>query len=146
MTLHLRESTDAENDVIRNLLQTTKLPTENLGKHVTKFYIAEKDESVVEIAGFEFYGDDALLRSVAVQPGIQRRGLGSQIVDLMLDEARKKEIRSVVLLTETAKDFFLKKGFDAVYRTAIENEEMKKSSEFAYACPKSAVCMRLRLK
>jgi amino-acid N-acetyltransferase len=146
MTIRLRKSISEDNIAIRSLLQTTKLPTESLDKDVTTFYVAEENNQLVGIAGYEFYGDDALLRSVAVRPGIQHQGLGSQIVDCMLDEARKQNIRSVVLLTETARDFFLKKGFTVVERTSIDNEAMKKSSEFVYACPKSAICMRILLK
>jgi len=145
IALQFRKSIGEDRDKIRSLLRTTKLPTESLGKDVTTFYVAEEKDRIVGIAGYEFYGDDALLRSVAVRPDLQHCGLGSQIVDFMLDLARKKRIRSVVLLTETARDFFLRKGFDVVDRSTINNEMMKKSSEFAYACPKSAVCMRRRL-
>jgi len=141
-----RKAVIEDKTTIRALLQTAKLLTENLDKDVTTFYIAEENGQTAGIAGYEFYGDDALLRSVAVQPDFQHHGIGSQFVDFMLDEARKRKILSVVLLTETAKDFFLKKGFVVVDRSSIENGAMIKSSEFAYACPKSAVCMRLWLK
>ncbi|HUI29890.1 MAG TPA: arsenic resistance N-acetyltransferase ArsN2 [Candidatus Acidoferrales bacterium] len=146
MKLQFRKSVGDDKEVIRSFLQTTKLPAESLDKDTTTFYMAEESNRIAGIAGFEFYGSDALLRSVAVQPGIQRRGLGSQIVDFMLDEARKRKVQNVALLTETAKDFFLKKGFEVVDRSTIDNESMKKSSEFAYACPEMAVCMRIRLK
>jgi arsenite methyltransferase len=146
MKIDLRTSSAEDNEAIRALLMETKLPTESIGNGATSFYIAEDDGRLLGIAGLEFYGDDALLRSVAVRPGLQRQGIGSAIVDRMLDEARKKEIRRVILLTETAREFFLRKGFDVVERSAIDNEAMKKSSEFAYACPASAVCMVMEMK
>jgi len=145
MTIQFRESHKKDVDIIRVLLEETKLPTETLGKDVTTFYVAEDDDGVVGIAGFEFYGNDALLRSVVVKPDIQRQGLGSQIVDKMLDLARGRSFDKVVLLTGTAKDFFLKKGFQVIDRSSIVNDAMKQSSEFAFACPTSAVCMVLRL-
>jgi len=146
MTVEFTKSTGKDKEAIRSLLQSAKLPIESLDKDTTTFYIAEEKSQIVGIAGYEFYGADALLRSVVVRPDIQRRGLGSQIVDFMINEARERKIRDIVLLTETARDFFLKKGFDLIERSIIDNEDMKRSSEFAYACPKSAVCMRIRLK
>ncbi len=145
MDIEIRRATLEDGDLIFTLLKEAKLPTADVNGNVTLFYVAREKGKAVGIAGFEFYGNDALLRSVAVQPGSQRNGIGSQIVDMMLDEARKKGIRSVVLLTETAKDFFLKKGFGIVDRSAIDNDGMKQSSEFTYTCPTSAVCMRTML-
>ncbi len=145
MKIDFRSSTPRDREKIRELLIETKLPVESVESGVTRFYVAESGGGIVGIAGFEFYGGDALLRSVAIEPGLQRHGLGSEIVDHMLEEARLKKARRVILLTETAEDFFLKKGFDVVDRSKLGNEEIKKSSEFEYACPKSAVCMSLEL-
>lgn len=146
MKIVLRHAIREDNELMRSLLKETNLPTEGLDGNAAAFFVAEDNGEVVAIAGFEFYGGDVLLRSVAVRPGSQRRGFGSRVVDLMLDEARKKGVQSVVLLTETARDFFLKKGFNVVERSSIHNAALKGSSEFTYACPKSAVCMRLWLK
>ncbi|MCL4539332.1 MAG: arsenic resistance N-acetyltransferase ArsN2 [Bacteroidetes bacterium] len=145
MDIEIRRGTREDRDLILTLLNETELPTADVNGNVTLFYVAEEKGEPVGIAGFEFYGNDALLRSVAVRPGSQRNGVGSYIVDMMLDEARKKGTRSVVLLTETARDFFLKKGFDVVDRSAIDNDGMKQSPEFTYACPRFAVCMRIVL-
>lgn len=146
MKIDLRTSRAEDKESIRAPLMETKLPTESTDNDVTSFYIAEDNGRLVGIAGLEFYGGDALLRSVAIRPGLQRQGIGSAIVDRMLEEARKKEIRRVILLTETAKDFFLRRGFGVVQKSAIDNEVLKKSSEFAYACPTSAVCVIMKLK
>lgn len=145
MTVRLRPAVKDDGELILSTLRETRLPAADLDSDVAKFFVAEVCGEAVGIAGFEFYGDDALLRSVAVRTGAQRRGLGSEIVDLMLAEARKRSARSVVLLTETAKEFFLKKGFSVVDRSAVDNVAMKNSSEFTHACPTSAVCMRISL-
>lgn len=141
MKIDLRRSRPEDKEKIRKLLNATKLPAESVDTNATIFYIALHDGEVVGMAGFEFYGSDALLRSVAVPIEMQRRGIGSMIVDFMLEEAAKSKVENVILLTETAKDFFLKKGFTAVERSAITNKDMKNSSEFAQVCPESAVCM-----
>lgn len=145
MKIDLRRSRPEDKETIRTLLVATKLPAESVDTNATAFYIAESDGMIVGMAGFEFYGTDFLLRSVAVPAALQRKGIGSVIVDLMLEEAIKSKAENVVLLTETAKDFFLKKGFSVVERSTISNEVMKNSSEFAQVCSQSAVCMVMQL-
>ena len=141
MTLHAAGESDL--GTVRQLLEVVGLPTESIKSGTTSFYVAEENGAVVGIAGFEFYGSDALLRSVAVPPALQRKGIGDRIVDLMVSIAGQRGIKRIVLLTETAEKFFVQKGFRVVDRSLIGNEPLKKSSEFTYACPTSAVCMVL---
>ena len=146
MKIGIRKALPADKELIRTLLSEVKLPVENVDSGVTSFYIAEDERAVLGVAGFEFYGDDVLLRSVAIRPGLQQQGIGSQVVGMMIAEARRNNVNEIVLLTETAKDFFLARGFKVVDRSTVSNDAMRRSSEFAYACPKSAVCMRMYLK
>lgn len=145
MKVELRRSLPEDKEKIRTLLTAAKLPAESIDANTTAFYIAEEEGRTVGIAGLEFYGIDALLRSVAVPADLRRKGIGSVIVDRMLEEAAKSDVENVVLLTETAKDFFLKKGFTLVDRSAVTNEAMRNSSEFSQVCPESAVCMVMKL-
>jgi N-acetylglutamate synthase-like GNAT family acetyltransferase len=143
--VRLRKAGDADKNTIRKLLETVNLPVESVDSGATTFYIAEENSIVIGIAGFEFYGKDVLLRSVAVPPELQKQGIGEHIVDLMISIARDRHINRVVLLTETAERFFSKKGFKVVDRSSIDNVSMKQSSEFTFACPTSAVCMVLHI-
>ena len=143
--LEFRTAASLDNERVRILLREVKLPTESVDTGATTFYVGTEKGDVVGIAGFEFYGDDALLRSIAVRPGLQSRGIGSRIVDRMLSVARQRKIRQVVLLTETAQKFFERKGFKVMERSSITNGSMQQSTEFSVACPKSAVCMVLDL-
>ncbi len=145
MDITLRKSGPGDGKLISSMLTAANLPVESLDNRITTFYMAEEDGKVIGMAGMEIYGEEALLRSVTVLSGMRDKGYGSMIVDRMLDEARNANVRSVILLTETARDFFLKKGFSVVERSGIDNAEMKRSSEFTFACPKSAVCMKLEL-
>ncbi len=144
--MEFRKAAESDMPLIKSLLETTKLPIESVQKDTTEFYVATDSGQILGVAGFEFYENDALLRSVAVRPDVQRSGIGSQIVDFMLTIAHQRDVHKVALLTETAKDFFLKKNFRVVDRSSIKNEAMKRSSEFAFACPESAVCMVLKLQ
>ncbi len=141
----LRAAIDKDTSAIRLLLERVKLPTESLAGGTASLFVAEENGILVGVAGFEFYGNDALLRSVAVPPEQQHRGIGDRIVDGMIAVARDRRVRRIVLLTETAERFFLKKGFTVVERSSIDNVLMKQSTEFTFACPSSAVCMILHL-
>ena len=143
--MNFRTANGSDKETMRMFLREVKLPTESVDTGTTMFYVGIEKGDVVGIAGFEFYGDDALLRSVAVRPNVQSRGIGSKIVDHMLTVARQRKIRQVVLLTETAQKFFERKGFKVANRSSITNGPMQQSTEFTVACPTSAVCMVLDL-
>jgi len=144
--VELHIATAEDKVVIRSLLAEVNLPTESVDTGTTTFYIGMEDHSVVGVAGFEFYGKDALLRSVAVPPKVQKRGYGDRITERMISTAKSRGIERIVLLTETAERFFARMGFATIDRASIKNDAMKRSSEFAYACPSSATCMVLELK
>jgi amino-acid N-acetyltransferase len=146
MTISYRQAREKDSAVIRSLLESQKLPTETVGTTITQFYLAIENEVIVGVAGFEYYDEDALLRSVAVPTPLQKKHIGSRFMDWMLTLAKQKGIKRIVLLTETASTFFGKKGFIAVDRSSINNEAMKKSSQFCGGCCSSAACMMLELR
>jgi amino-acid N-acetyltransferase len=143
--IKMRRAVEEDRDAICGLLKQVKLPTGSIDTKNALFFVGEIDGRIAAMAGFEFYGSDALLRSVAVRPELQRKGLGDQVADFMITAACVRHVRRIVLLTETAQAFFERKGFRVVDRSSIVNDEMKRSSEFTFACPVSAVCMILDL-
>ncbi len=145
METAFRKAIGSDRAFIEDLLKQVKLPVESVGSGATTFYIGSENHSSVAVAGFEFYGNDALLRSVAVRPDLQRSGIGSRFTDWMIGSAKRRGIKRIVLLTETAEKFFAKKGFKVADRSSINNDTMRLSSEFTFACPTSAVCMVLSL-
>lgn len=136
----------ADDDAIRALLEESKLPTESVGRTTTEFFVAERFGVVVGVAGFEFYGEDALLRSVAVQPELRNSGVGSRLVDWMIAFASQKGLKNIFLLTNTAQRFFERKGFTVTDRSTVTNKDLSSSSEFAHICPVSSICMKLDLR
>lgn len=146
MKARFRTSHSGDKENIRSLLELSKLPTEVLETNRASFYVAEQEGTIVGIAAFEFYDGDALLRSVAIVPKLRDKGIGSQLVEFMEDEARNRQVKSIVLLTETARTFFERKGYRVVERGSISNKALAASSEFVYACSDSAVCMVKNLR
>jgi amino-acid N-acetyltransferase len=146
MNFAFRKAAAVDEPAIHALLEEARLPAESLGTHRTEFFLAEQDGAIIGVAGFEFYGDDALLRSVAIRAHLRNSGLGSMLVDNMLSLAQERHVRDVVLLTETASTFFARKGFVVIERSLINNDALGHSSEFISACPSSATAMIIHLR
>ena len=90
--------------------------------------------------GFEQVGDVGLLRSLVVRREAQARKLGSSLVVEAERLARSVGIRELVLLTQTAADFFERRGYARIERTTAPSA-IAQSSEFRTLCPSTATCM-----
>ncbi|HYU89009.1 MAG TPA: arsenic resistance N-acetyltransferase ArsN2 [Gemmatimonadales bacterium] len=130
----------ADLPAIVDLLAASKLPRASIEDHVASTLVARHNAAVVGTAALELYGDAALLRSVAVATPLRGRGLGVALTAAALDLARRRGVRTVYLLTETAAGFFPKFGFTAITRAQVEPVVLK-SLEFTTACPQSALVM-----
>ncbi len=126
------------------LLQSASLPLEGAREHLLNFTLAWRDDSLVGCAGLERYGSSGLLRSVVVKETERGYGLGQALTQQILEQARSQGITQIVLLTETAGQFFPRFGFAPITR-AEAPEETQASVEFTTACPESALVMRLAL-
>lgn len=140
----LTPATGPERDTAERLLVSAKLPTDILTSGLGELWIARTGDATA-VGGFEFYGEDALLRSVAVDGGHRATGIGSKLTDALLAIAAGRGVRRVWLLTETAEGFFQKKGFLRVERASIQNARLLASPEFTHVCSTTAVCMTKRL-
>ena len=140
-----RQTIDADEPKIRALLEEAHLPTESLGTKTTEFFVAEEEGVIIGVAGFEYYADDALLRSVAIRSDQRNKGICSELIDWMLSRARERRVKRIVLLTDTARKFFEKKGFQVIERSLIARSDLMKSSEFTGICPASSTSMMFNL-
>jgi N-acetylglutamate synthase-like GNAT family acetyltransferase/thioredoxin reductase len=141
-TISLRQAHSADWPAVESLLTANRLPLDGAREHLSTFVIAEAGREVVGCAGAEPRGDVALLRSVAVAPGLQHQGIGGQMVALVLEEARRRGFKAVYLLTTTARDYFLRLGFSPADR-AKAPMTLRQSAEFQGACPDTADFMVL---
>ena len=128
----------------RSLLTASNLPVEDLDYKKDLLVGYYEGDSLVGTGGLEIYGPYALLRSLSVKMGIRGKAVGTTLTEYLLQEARKRQLKGIYLLTETAHGFFLKKGFKDVNRNAVP-EEVKQSAEFSKLCPQSAAVMCLEL-
>jgi amino-acid N-acetyltransferase len=145
MDLEYKVITDAESfENFRALLKASNLPADDLDFKKDLLVGYYEGDALVGTGGLEIYGPYALLRSLSVKLGIRGKAVGTTITQYLLDEARKRKLKAIYLLTETAHGFFLKKGFADVPRESVPNE-VKRSSEFTHVCPSSASVMVLSL-
>ena|SRR5436309_706765 len=138
----LEQARSEDSEDILALLERTQLPLDGLRDHLATTIVVRQDGRVVGSAALELYQGAALLRSVAVDPGLQGRGLGCALTEAALRLARERGVAEVYLLTTTAATFFPKFGFRETSRDAVP-EAVKASVEFTTACPASAVVMRM---
>ncbi len=135
----LRKATSADFKKIKALLQLANLVLEGIEQ--TNFWVLFDEENLIATAGLEIYGQTALLRSVAVVSSRHGEGKGGLIVQKVLADATSLGIEEIILLTETAENFFMQFGFTKITRADVPNQ-LKASVEFQGACPESAFVMR----
>ena len=125
---------------IRALLQRSGLPTSDLESARPEFAVMREDGEVIAAGALQRFGSAALLRSVVVAPHRRGSGLGQAMVTGLEHMACAARISRLVLLTQTAAEFFARQGYRVIERGSAP-EDMQGSEEFRSLCPSSATCM-----
>jgi amino-acid N-acetyltransferase len=123
------------------LLASEKLPTDDLPQTLENFVVAKQGEELIGVAGIEIYDGNGLLRSVAVSAAYRGKGIANQLLDNVEDLAADRSIQAIFLLTETAPEYFSKKGYQKITRAEVP-AEVQQSTEFSHVCPQSAIVMK----
>lgn len=103
---------------------------------IDRFRVLEKQGKLLGCVALEEYGPDlAEIRSLAVDPEIRGRGLGTQLVRAAVAEARRRKIARVFAVTHVP-DFFVRQGFAATSRWALPEKIARDCS----GCPHNRTC------
>jgi arsenite methyltransferase len=130
---------------VLSLLDEVGLPGDGVEDQFEEGYVvADSDGAIAGVAGLEIYGAYGLLRSVAVTPSWQGRGLGEALVRERIGYATSRGVRRVYLLTTTAPSYFARLGFAPVSRDNVP-AGVRHSREFAGLCPSTAEVMEHRI-
>lgn len=139
-TAQIRPATPADLPSVERLLTDSDLPLAGVRESLKDFVVAEAEGDLVGVAGLEICCDDALLRSVAVRPEWRSKGVGRALVTRAISDAEARGLRALYLLTTSAERYFPSFGFKEIPREDVP-EDVRKTDEFAKACPDSAIVM-----
>jgi len=85
-----------------------------LEKQIGEFVVAEAEGKVIGCGSLCQLGNDLVeIRSLGISEGYKGQGIGSMLVDSLLEEAKRREIPKVMALTYEV-SFFMKNGFAVV--------------------------------
>jgi amino-acid N-acetyltransferase len=142
--MEIRPARPEDLAAVEALLREAKLPWQDVARHFGAFLVGEQRGALVASAGFEHYGEEALVRSVAIAEPLRAQGFGAALCDTLLGEARRRGVREVYLLTTTAPRFFARQGFAPTERERAP-AAIRATREFSELCPVSAVVMHRSL-
>jgi amino-acid N-acetyltransferase len=142
MTLHAEPARPHDLRGALDLLGRSELTEQDVAERWGHYFVVREDDGrVVGVAGLEIHGEDGLLRSVAVDPDYRGQGLAASLVEAAIERAKRVELRSVYLLTTTARDYFARRGFADCPREEAP-AAIRESWEFRTGCPSTAAFMK----
>jgi len=143
-TTGVTKASEAQRAAITALLKAEHLPAEDLPPSLDHFFVVEQEGAVVGAIGLEAYGQVGLLRSMVVDKASRGQSLAAQLVTELERYAAALGLHTLYLLTETADQYFEKKGYERIHRAEVP-EALKASTEFSHVCPASATVMKKAL-
>ena len=138
--IEIKQGNNGHRQSIMTLLQSGKLPFEDLPEDLDNFFIALDYDNVVGAVGLEKYNNFGLLRSLVVNTDYRNEKIGGKLVKQLEEKAKDLGVDGIYLLTETAPGYFTKKGYEKIRREEVP-ADLQSSSEFSHVCPKSAIVM-----
>jgi len=126
---------------VKQLLSESSLPISDITtQHLQHFFGCGSSLGLEGVIGLELFGEVALLRSLAVASSRRGTGVGSGLVAHAERHARDQGVQSLYLLTTTAEQFFLRRGYARIPRDEAP-AAIKTTSEFSGICPTSSAFM-----
>jgi len=136
----LRAADEGDLAFVRPLLEQARLPNSDLAGSKPQFTVLLEDGRIIAAGALERFGTAALVRSVVVAGDRRGSGLGRTIVQELERVARAGGINRLILLTQTAREFFARQGYRVIERSEAP-QDVQRSEEFRLLCPASAICM-----
>lgn len=105
-------------------------------EHIRDFVVAETDGHFVGCGSLHVvWSDMAEIRSIAVDPSCQKRGVGRAMAEHLIDVARRLELPKVYCFTYVP-GFFEKLGFEVVQHQDLPHKMFNDCKN----CPKFTAC------
>jgi amino-acid N-acetyltransferase len=118
---------------------------EMLEQQIQSFVVAEAEDVLIGCGSLTRLGAELFeIRSLGISHEFKKQGIGSKLIEYLLDEARKQKVMKVMALTyEVA--FFQKNGFEIVPKHIFPEKVWKDCMHCKkqYCCDEIAVLKRL---
>jgi len=136
-----------ELEEVKSLLATCELPVSDIAEAAALrfFGIRSADRMLAGIVGLEMFNSTALLRSLAVAPAERNRGLATTLTLFAERYARDHDLDALYLLTNTAADFFRRRGYAELTREQAP-QAIRSTKQFTTLCPVNAVLLGLHFR
>jgi amino-acid N-acetyltransferase len=139
--IEFRPAKSGDLKAVLDLLRGHALDLSGVRETLEDFLVAEEGGVLVGSIGLEVHAPYALLRSAAILPGRAGGGIGSTLVDRIVDHARRRQLSELYLFTTGAAGFFERHAFVRIDRMAMP-PVLQATNQFTHACGASAVAMR----
>ena len=131
----------ADELAIRQLLASSGLPVADWSAELTAVSVVVRDNAgIAGIGAVERRGSIGLLRSVAVARRVHGGGIGRRIVEALEVRAREEGLNALYLLTTTARDYFMRLGYQVLAREEAP-AGIRSTAQFGSLCPASSTLM-----
>ena len=130
---------------LEGLLRKNDLPVCGLSECWQDFFVAMQEQRLIGSIGLVNSGKDGLLRSLAVAVDCRGEGVAGNLLEKALAKARAAGLQELYLLTGTAKEYFLRKGFTQLERTLLPDGILK-AAGMENACFACRDCLKINLK
>jgi UDP-N-acetylmuramate: L-alanyl-gamma-D-glutamyl-meso-diaminopimelate ligase len=136
-------------DDIRHLLKALELDYADLrDTDYRNFYVLINEHGFIGCIGIEVFGEDAVLRSLAVKKDSRGHGYGWMLADTAINQTRRRGVKRMYLVTDKiASDFFAEKHGFRVVDLSLVAPQARQSPTFKTSGlrGKAAIAMRLDL-
>ncbi|HWM84483.1 MAG TPA: GNAT family N-acetyltransferase, partial [Kofleriaceae bacterium] len=136
-------------DDIRALLKSLDLDHADLrDQDHRNFYSLINEDGFIGCIGIEVFGEEAVLRSLAVKKTSRGHGYGWMLADTAINQTRRRGVKRLYLVTDKiASDFFAEKHGFRVVDLSLVSSDARQSPTFKTSGQrgKNAIAMRLDL-
>jgi amino-acid N-acetyltransferase len=138
--LALRRASFDDIATIAKLLDAANLPHSDVAPHIRDFILAVGGNRVAGVIGLEVHGQVGLLRSLAVDTGLRKQGIGDRLCQRLVEHAVQRGVRDLYVLTLDAEAYFASRGFRCIDRS-LAPDEIRATRQFSSLCPNTAILM-----